>query len=41
MRTAFDDTRDNGTGERNGEGVIHVELEWRLSIVVAMVRQDV
>ena len=41
MRTAFDNTRDNGTDERNGEGIIHVEFERRLSIVVAVVRQDI
>ena len=41
MRTAFDNTRDYSTDERNREGVVHVEFEWRLSIVVAMVRQNV
>ena len=39
--TALNDTRDYGADERNGEGVVDVELKRSLSVVVAVMRQDV
>ena len=41
MRTAFDNTRDNSTDKGNGEGIVHVEFKRRLSIVVAVMREDI
>ena len=37
----FDDARDDGTDERNGESVVDVKLKGRLGVVVAVVREDV
>lgn len=41
IHTAFDNTRNYSTDERHGESVVHVELKWCLSIVAAVVRQDI
>lgn len=41
IHTAFDDTRNYSTDERHGESIIHMELKWRLSVIVAVVRQDI
>lgn len=39
--TALHDTRDDGPHERHRESVVDVEFERSLSVVVAVVRQDV
>ena len=38
---AFDDAGDNGSDEGDGEGVVDVEFEWSLGVVVPVMGQDV
>lgn len=41
LLTAFHDARDDGADKGDGEGVVDVEFEGCLGVVVAVMRQDV